>query len=81
MHHTFLYISLPLLHNYDVNSFNFALYGERQQAEGNFSFLPELGNGAFDKWVGIIAIKTEITKIHYLSEVPVAVASFALKVA
>ena len=48
VHDTFLYISLPFLHNYDVNSFNFALYGERKQAEGNFIFLPELGNGPLE---------------------------------
>ena len=32
------------------------------------------------KWVGIIAIKTERTQIHFLSDVLVAVASLDLKV-
>ena len=32
------------------------------------------------KWVGIIAIKTERTQIHFLSDVLIAVASLDLKV-
>ena len=44
MHHAFKYISLPSLHNYDVNVLNFSFYGERKQAEGNFLSLSELGN-------------------------------------
>ena len=32
------------------------------------------------KWVGIIAIKTERTQIHFLSDVLIAVASLNLKV-
>ena len=30
--HTFLYICLPFLHDYDVKMPNFAFYGERKQA-------------------------------------------------
>ena len=33
------------------------------------------------KWVGIIAIKTERTQIHFLSDILIAVASLDLKVA
>ena len=33
------------------------------------------------KWVGIIAIKTERTQIHFLSNIHIAVASLDLKVA
>ena len=38
MYHTFLYISLPLLHDYDVKMLNFTIYGERKQATTNFPF-------------------------------------------
>ena len=38
MHHTFLYISLPLLHNCDVKMPSFTLYGGRKQVTTNFSF-------------------------------------------
>ena len=37
MHHTFLYISFPFLHDYDVKMRNFAFYGERKQATTKFS--------------------------------------------
>ena len=37
--HTFLYLSLPFLHDYDVKMLNFMFYGRRQQAttKSNFS--------------------------------------------
>ena len=38
VHHTFLYISLPSLHDYDVKMPNFTFYGERKQGMRNFSF-------------------------------------------
>ena len=34
----FLYISLPLLHDYDVKMPNFTFYGGRKQATTKFSF-------------------------------------------
>ena len=37
-HHAFLYISLPLLHDYDVKMPSFTFYGGRKQATTNFSF-------------------------------------------
>ena len=42
VHHTVFYISLPVMHNYDLKMPNFAFYGEREQATTNFylSFLP-----------------------------------------
>ena len=55
----------------------------------NFIYLSELeyasalGGFAYNwqsKWVGIIAIKTEKTQIHFLSDVLVAVAPLDLKV-
>ena len=38
MHHTFLYIYFPFLHDYDVKMPNFALYGGRKQATTKFYF-------------------------------------------
>ena len=38
VHHAFLYISLPLLHDYDVKMLSFTFYGGRKQATTNFSF-------------------------------------------
>ena len=36
VHHTFFYISMPFLHEYDVKMPNFAFYGERKQVTTNF---------------------------------------------
>ena len=46
VHHTFLYISFPSLHDYDVKMLNFVFYGERKQATTKIylSFL-RLDNG------------------------------------
>ena len=38
VHHTFLYISFPFLHDYDVKMPNFAFYGGRKQATTKFYF-------------------------------------------
>ena len=38
VHHPFLYISLPLLHDYDMKMPSFTFYGGRKQATTNFSF-------------------------------------------
>ena len=38
LHHAFLYISLPLLLDYDVKMPSFTFYGGRKQATTNFSF-------------------------------------------
>ena len=38
VHHTFLYISFPFLHDYDEKMPNFAFYGGRKQATMKFSF-------------------------------------------
>ena len=43
VHHTFLYISLPFLHDYNVKVANFAFYKQRP----NFISLSELG---YDPW-------------------------------
>ena len=38
VHHAFLYISLPLLHDYDVKMPNFTFHGGRKQATTEFAF-------------------------------------------
>ena len=38
VHHAFLYICLPLLHDCDVKMPSFTFYGGRKQATTNFSF-------------------------------------------
>ena len=38
VYHTYLYISFPSLHDYDVKIPNFGRYGERQQATTKFYF-------------------------------------------
>ena len=94
VHHTFLYISFPFLHDYDVKMPNFAFYGGRKQATTKFYFsfwgwIRSLeiqfleGSPTIDKvikWVGIIAKKTERMQIRFLSDALVAVASLDLKV-
>ena len=84
VYHTFLYISLPLLHDYDAKKPNFALYGGRKQATTKFYFsfrawisvTRNSASGGFDrlhsvcqsKWIGIIALKTERTQIHFFND-------------
>ena len=92
MHNTFLYISSQFLHDYDVKMLNFAFYGGREQATTNFISVSEIEYGPLklslrgfaynwqSKCVGIIAIKTERTQIHFLSDVLVTLASLDLKV-
>ena len=38
VHHNFLYISFPFLHDYDVKMPNFPFYGGRKQATTKFYF-------------------------------------------
>ena len=45
VHHSFLYIPLPLLHDYDVKMPNFSSYGGRKQATTNFLSLSKLECG------------------------------------
>ena len=83
----------PFLHDYDVNMPNFAFYRGRKKSNDEILFLllyldmvPKNSTpGGFayiwqSKWVGIIAIKTERTQIHFLSDVLVVVVSLDLKV-
>ena len=46
--HTFLYISLSFLHDYNVKMLNFVFYEERKQATTKFSSLSELGYGPLE---------------------------------
>ena len=46
----------------------------RNSTPGGFAYIWQ------SKWVGIIAIKTERTQIHFLSDVLIAVKSLDLKV-
>jgi len=45
VHHTFMYISFPFLHDYGVKMPNFAFHGERKQATTKFYFSFELKYG------------------------------------
>ena len=80
---------------YNMKMLNFVFYEECKQAKTNFFSLSELGwiwslgiqlhweGLAYiwqSKWLRIVAIKTERTQIHFLSDVLVAVASLDLKV-
>ena len=83
VHHTFFYISFPFSRDYDVkmpsNDEILFLFRSLNMVPWNSA----LGRFAYNwqsKWVGIIAIKTERTQIHFLSDVIVAVASLDLKV-
>ena len=92
MHYTFVYISFPFLQDYDVKMPNFAFYRGRKQPPRNLFLFLSLDmvswnspSGGFAyiwqrKWVGIIAIKSERTQIHFLIDVLVAVASLDLYV-
>ena len=87
MHHAFLYISWPLLHDYDVKMSNFTFYGGRKQATTKFSLSfyklecgPKKstpGKFAYSRHfqrIGINAKKFEKTLIHFKSDVFAAVA-------
>ena len=47
-HHAFLYISLPLLHDFHVKVPNFPSHGGRIQATRNFRSISELGFGSLE---------------------------------
>ena len=52
VHHTFLYISFPFLHDYDVKMPNFAFYGGRKQATTKFYF-------SFWAWIWSLEIQRQ----------------------
>ena len=87
MHHAFLYISLPILHDYDVKMLNFTFYGGRKQGDDeifflflNLSAVPKKSSpGKFAyirhfQRIGLNATKFEKTLIHFKRDVFAAVA-------
>ena len=78
VHRTFLYISFPFLHDYDVKMPHFAFYGGRKQATTKFFSLSELEYCPLK--FSFRTFKTERTQILFLSDVLVAVPSLDLKV-
>ena len=85
MHHAFLYISLPSLHDYHVKMPNFTFCEGRKQAMTKFILFMNLDmvdrNSAPEefaciwqsKWVGIITIETEKMWVHSSCDVFVVV--------
>ena len=86
VHHTFLYISLPSLHDYDVKMPNSKFYGGRKQATTNLFFSLNLsavlkkstpGKFAYTchfQQIGMNATKFEKTGIHFKTDVFAVVA-------
>ena len=82
VHHAFLYISSPSLHDYDVKLPNCKFYGGREQATPNL-FLSAVfkkstpGKFAYNchfQQIGINATKIEKTRIHFKTDAFAAVA-------
>ena len=75
MHHAFLYISLPSLHDYNVKVPNFTFCrGHENKTTINFSLFPNLSTVFYTRkicqhltnwksWIGISAIKSEVARI------------------
>ena len=57
VHHAFLYISLPALHDYDVKMPNFAFYGVRKQTTTKFCF-------SFCTWIWSLGIQLQEVRLH-----------------
>ena len=87
VHHAFLYISFPSLHDYDVKFPNFTFCGGREHKTTTFFFFlrtsiqsfrvqPLENLSIFDELneIKISAIKFKATRILFLSDVSVAVA-------
>ena len=87
VYHTFLYISLPSLHDYDVKMPNFTSYGERKQATTVRIFLSlfklesgrprnqgKLAHISHFQLIGINATKFEKPRIHFKGDFFAAVA-------
>ena len=86
VHHAFLYISLPSLHDYDVKMPNCKFYGGRKQATTNLFFSLNLsavlkkstpGKFAYTchfQQIGINATEIEKTGIHFKADVFAAAA-------
>ena len=75
-HHTFLYISFLLLHDYDVKMPSFTFYGGREQSTTKFSFSLKNSPPEDSAWIwqskraGIIAMEIERTRTHFEATSP-----------
>ena len=88
MHHAFLYIFLPILHDYDVKMPNFTFYGRGTLTSDDEIFFPFLNVSAVPKKsrpgkfayirhfqrIGMNATKFQKTLIHFKRDVLAAVA-------
>ena len=57
VHHAFLYISLPALHDYDVKMPNFAFYGVRKQPTTKFC-------SSFCTWIWSLGIQLQEVRLR-----------------
>ena len=86
VHHAFLHISLPLLHDYDVKMPSFTFYGGRKTSDDKLFFLflnlsavpkkstpGKLAYISYFQRIEINATKLEKTPIHFKSDVFAAV--------
>ena len=86
LHHAFLFISLPSLHDYDVKMPNFTFCGGREHKATTFFFFFSTSIQSFRiqlqkknakiwriEWDRISEIKFEARRLHFLSDVLVAV--------
>ena len=63
VHHTFLYISFPFLHNYDVKMPNFVFMEDVNKQRRNFISLSELGYGPLK--FSFRKVRLHLTKFLY----------------
>ena len=86
VHHAFLYISLPLLHDYDVKMPSFTFYGGRKTSDDKLFFLflnlsavpkkstpGKLAYISYFQRIEISATRLEKTPIHFKSDIFAAV--------
>ena len=78
VHHGFLYISLPSLHDYDVKMHNFTFVENVNTRQQLYFSFPEPPEKITNSWQierdGISAIKFEAARLHFSSDVFEAVA-------
>ena len=80
MHHTFLNISLPSLHDYDVKMLYSTLVKNVNKRQRLSFYFPELWSSLLEFYsrkigrVGISTITLEVARIHFFSDVFIAVA-------
>ena len=80
VHHTFLNISLPSLHDYDVKMLYSTLVKNVNKRQRLSFYFPELWSSLLEFYsrkigrVGISTITLEVARIHFFSDVFIAVA-------